>query len=98
MGRPVADYFGVTGDSPKVKHFFSLRHFSCTPILFHTNGNLILAVLTFWFVMFSFQVIGYSGNDDSKKYILDGEVTPDNIKVTLVQSVWFLSLPLHSIG
>ncbi|KAF7154764.1 hypothetical protein RHSIM_Rhsim01G0216900 [Rhododendron simsii] len=42
VGRPVADYFGVTGDSP--------------------------------------QIIGYSGNDDSKKYILDGEVTLDNIK------------------
>ncbi|XP_058184746.1 protein disulfide isomerase-like 1-4 [Rhododendron vialii] len=42
VGRPVADYFGVTGDSPKI--------------------------------------IGYSGNDDSKKYILDGEVTLDNIK------------------
>lgn len=42
VGRPVADYFGITGDTPKV--------------------------------------IGYAGNDDSRKYILDGEVTIDNIK------------------
>ncbi|KAH7863960.1 hypothetical protein Vadar_024022 [Vaccinium darrowii] len=42
VGRPVADYFGIAGDTPKV--------------------------------------IGYAGNDDSRKYILDGEVTIDNIK------------------
>ncbi|KAL6979322.1 Protein disulfide isomerase-like 1-4 [Sarracenia purpurea var. burkii] len=42
VGRPVSDYFGVTGNSPKV--------------------------------------IGYSGNDDAKKYILDGELTLDKIK------------------
>ncbi|KAM7502083.1 hypothetical protein LguiB_000987 [Lonicera macranthoides] len=43
VGRPVADYFGVTGDAP--------------------------------------QVIGYTGNDDGKKYVLDGEVTSDKLKV-----------------
>ncbi|CAL5357055.1 unnamed protein product [Camellia sinensis] len=43
VGRPVADYFGVTGDSPKV--------------------------------------IGFSGNEDAKKYVLAGEVTLDKLKV-----------------
>ncbi|KAK4483162.1 hypothetical protein RD792_010342 [Penstemon davidsonii] len=42
VGKPVADYFGVTGDAPKV--------------------------------------LGYAGNDDTKKYILDGEVTFEKIK------------------
>lgn len=49
--------------------------------------------------MFLLQVIGYSGNDDSKKFILDGEVTLDTIKVySLVSSVWFLFLSLHNIS
>ncbi|KAI7990089.1 Protein disulfide isomerase-like 1-4 [Camellia lanceoleosa] len=43
VGRPVADYFGVIGDSPKV--------------------------------------IGFSGNEDAKKYVLAGEVTLDKLKV-----------------
>jgi len=43
VGRPVSDYFGVTGDAP--------------------------------------QVIGYTGNDDARKFILDGEVTLDKLKV-----------------
>lgn len=43
VGRPVADYFGVTGDSPKV--------------------------------------IGFSGSEDAKKYVLAGEVTLDKLKV-----------------
>ncbi|PIN15043.1 Protein disulfide isomerase (prolyl 4-hydroxylase beta subunit) [Handroanthus impetiginosus] len=42
VGKPVADYFGVTGDAPKV--------------------------------------LGYAANDESRKYILDGEVTLENIK------------------
>ncbi|XP_028757057.1 protein disulfide isomerase-like 1-4 isoform X1 [Neltuma alba] len=42
VGRPVADYFGITGNAP--------------------------------------QVIGYTGNDDGKKFVLDGEVTRDKIK------------------
>ncbi|KAG8387683.1 hypothetical protein BUALT_Bualt02G0046800 [Buddleja alternifolia] len=42
VGKPVADYFGVTGDAPKV--------------------------------------LGYVGNDDAKKYVLDGEVTLEKIK------------------
>ncbi|KAL3618536.1 Protein disulfide isomerase-like 1-4 [Castilleja foliolosa] len=41
-GKPVADYFGVAGDAPKV--------------------------------------LGYAGNDDTKKYFLDGEVTFEKIK------------------
>uniref|UniRef100_A0A7C9EU26 Protein disulfide-isomerase n=1 Tax=Opuntia streptacantha TaxID=393608 RepID=A0A7C9EU26_OPUST len=41
-GKPVAEYFGVTGDAPKM--------------------------------------LAYSGNEDGKKYILDGEVTLDKIK------------------
>ncbi|KAF7823408.1 protein disulfide isomerase-like 1-4 [Senna tora] len=42
VGKPVADYFGITGNAP--------------------------------------QVIAYSANDDGKKFLLDGEVTTDNIK------------------
>ncbi|GFP84221.1 protein disulfide isomerase-like 1-4 [Phtheirospermum japonicum] len=42
VGKPVADYFGVTGDAPKV--------------------------------------LGYAGNDDTKKYFLDGEITLEKIK------------------
>ncbi|KAI3450560.1 hypothetical protein Pfo_007225 [Paulownia fortunei] len=42
VGKPVADYFGVIGDAPKV--------------------------------------LGYAVNDDTKKYILDGEVTLEKIK------------------
>ncbi|GFS30867.1 PDI-like 1-4 [Actinidia rufa] len=42
VGRPVADYFGITGNSPKV--------------------------------------IGYSGNNDGNKYVLEEEPTLDKIK------------------
>ncbi|RVW38754.1 Protein disulfide isomerase-like 1-4 [Vitis vinifera] len=42
IGRPVSDYFGVTGDAPKV--------------------------------------LAYTGNDDARKFILDGEVTLDKVK------------------
>ncbi|KAJ8616007.1 hypothetical protein MRB53_035379 [Persea americana] len=42
VGKPVSDYFGVTGDGPKV--------------------------------------LAYTGNDDSKKFFLVGEVTVDSIK------------------
>ncbi|KAL2507523.1 Protein disulfide isomerase-like 1-4 [Forsythia ovata] len=42
VGKPVADYFGVTGDASKV--------------------------------------LGYTGGDDPKKYIFDGEVTFEKIK------------------
>ncbi|URE34173.1 Thioredoxin [Musa troglodytarum] len=42
VGKPVSDYFGVTGDGP--------------------------------------QVLAYSGNEDAKKFFLDGEVTLDNVK------------------
>lgn len=42
VGKPVADYFGVTEDAPKV--------------------------------------LGYAGTDDSKKYVLDGEITLEKIK------------------
>ncbi|GKV08283.1 hypothetical protein SLEP1_g19938 [Rubroshorea leprosula] len=42
FGRPVADYFGVTGDDPNV--------------------------------------IAYTGNEDGKKFVMDGEVTLDKIK------------------
>ncbi|KAL0369668.1 UNVERIFIED_CONTAM: protein disulfide isomerase-like 1-4 [Sesamum angustifolium] len=42
VGKPVADYFGVAVDSPKV--------------------------------------LGYAANDETKKYILDGEVTLEKIK------------------
>ncbi|XP_021858733.2 protein disulfide isomerase-like 1-4 [Spinacia oleracea] len=41
-GKPVADFFGVSGDAPTV--------------------------------------IGYTGNDDGKKFFLDGEVTLDKLK------------------
>lgn len=43
VGKPVSDYFGVTGDGPTV--------------------------------------LAYTGNDDQKKFILEGEVTLDNVKV-----------------
>ncbi|KAL9296748.1 hypothetical protein ACSQ67_022644 [Phaseolus vulgaris] len=42
VGKPVADYFGITGDGPKV--------------------------------------LAYTGNDDGRKFVLDGEVTVDKIK------------------
>ncbi|XP_059660579.1 protein disulfide isomerase-like 1-4 [Cornus florida] len=42
FGRPVSDYFGITGNTPTV--------------------------------------IAYTGNDDAKKFVLDGEVTLDKIK------------------
>ncbi|XP_031388127.1 protein disulfide isomerase-like 1-4 [Punica granatum] len=42
VGKPVSDYFGITGDAP--------------------------------------QVLGYTGNDDSRKFVLDGEVTLEKIK------------------
>ncbi|XP_074276196.1 protein disulfide isomerase-like 1-4 [Silene latifolia] len=41
-GKPVADYFGVTGDSPRV--------------------------------------IAYTGNEDSRKFVLDGELTSEKVK------------------
>ncbi|GMJ08949.1 PROTEIN DISULFIDE ISOMERASE 2, ARABIDOPSIS THALIANA PROTEIN DISULFIDE ISOMERASE 2, PDI-like 1-4 [Hibiscus trionum] len=42
FGRPVADYFGVTGDGPKI--------------------------------------LAYTGNEDSRKFFFDGDVTVDKIK------------------
>ncbi|EPS66718.1 hypothetical protein M569_08058, partial [Genlisea aurea] len=42
VGKPVADYFGVTGDDPKI--------------------------------------LGYEGGDDTRKYILDGDLTLEKIK------------------
>ncbi|URD80474.1 Thioredoxin [Musa troglodytarum] len=42
VGKPVSDYFGVTGDDP--------------------------------------QVLAYTGNEDAKKFILEGEVTLDDVK------------------
>ncbi|XP_022731208.1 protein disulfide isomerase-like 1-4 [Durio zibethinus] len=42
FGRPVADYFGVSGDGPKI--------------------------------------LAYTGNDDARKFVFDGEVTLDKIK------------------
>ncbi|KAI3411386.1 Protein disulfide-isomerase [Psidium guajava] len=42
VGKPVSDYFGVSGSGPKV--------------------------------------LGYTGNDDGRKFFLEGEVTLDNIK------------------
>ncbi|GAB4859219.1 Protein disulfide isomerase-like 1-4 [Ancistrocladus abbreviatus] len=42
VGKPVAEFFGFTGDAPKV--------------------------------------LAFSGNDDAKKYVLDGELTFENIK------------------
>ncbi|CAJ1979309.1 unnamed protein product [Sphenostylis stenocarpa] len=41
VGKPVADYFGITGNGPKV--------------------------------------LGYTGNDDGRKFLLDGEVTVDKL-------------------
>ncbi|XP_061358782.1 protein disulfide isomerase-like 1-4 [Gastrolobium bilobum] len=42
VGKPVADYFGITGNAPKV--------------------------------------LGFTGNDDGRKFLFDGEVTVDKIK------------------
>ncbi|KAK7324940.1 hypothetical protein VNO77_28910 [Canavalia gladiata] len=42
VGKPVSDYFGISGSAPKV--------------------------------------LAYTGNDDGKKFVLDGEVTVDKIK------------------
>ncbi|KAK9078533.1 hypothetical protein SSX86_002590 [Deinandra increscens subsp. villosa] len=43
VGKPVADYFGITGDAP--------------------------------------QVIGYTGNDDGKKFVFDRDITLENLKI-----------------
>ncbi|KAK1421618.1 hypothetical protein QVD17_24098 [Tagetes erecta] len=43
VGKPVADYFGITGDAP--------------------------------------QVIGYTGNDDAKKFVFDQDLTLENLKI-----------------
>ncbi|CAL0332285.1 unnamed protein product [Lupinus luteus] len=43
FGKPISEYFGISGDAPKV--------------------------------------LAYTGNEDGKKFVLDGEVTVDNIKV-----------------
>ncbi|KAJ9540405.1 hypothetical protein OSB04_026911 [Centaurea solstitialis] len=43
VGKPVGDYFGITGDAP--------------------------------------QVIGYTGNDDAKKFVFDRDLTLENLKV-----------------
>ncbi|CAK8536248.1 unnamed protein product [Lathyrus sativus] len=43
VGKPVSEYFGISGTAPKV--------------------------------------LGYTGNDDGKKFVFDGEVTVDKIKV-----------------
>ncbi|OVA10144.1 Thioredoxin [Macleaya cordata] len=42
VGKPVSDYFGISGDGP--------------------------------------QVLAYTGNDDARKFVLDGEVTLDSVK------------------
>ncbi|KVI09364.1 disulfide isomerase [Cynara cardunculus var. scolymus] len=42
VGKPVGDYFSITGDAP--------------------------------------QVIGYTGNDDAKKFVFDGDLTVENLK------------------
>lgn len=38
------------------------------------------------------QVLGYTGNEDGKKFVFDGEVTVDKIKVL------FFSLSLGSVS
>ncbi|KAK7261363.1 hypothetical protein RIF29_27672 [Crotalaria pallida] len=43
VGKPVSDYFGISGDAPKV--------------------------------------LAYTGNEDGRKFVLDGEVTTESIKV-----------------
>lgn len=42
VGKPVSDYFGITGDAP--------------------------------------QILGYTGNDDARKFFLSGEITVENVK------------------
>ena len=41
------------------------------------------------------QVIGYTGNDDAKKYVLDGEVTSDKLKVVFASLVWLVFISLQ---
>lgn len=36
------------------------------------------------------QVLAYTGNDDARKFLLDGEIAIDNIKVNYIPSSNFL--------
>ncbi|KAL0436435.1 UNVERIFIED_CONTAM: protein disulfide isomerase-like 1-4 [Sesamum radiatum] len=59
VGKPVADYFGVAGDSPKV--------------------------------------LGYAANDETKKYVLDGEVTLEKIKADGFPTILFFPAGKKSV-
>lgn len=83
VGKPVSDYFGVS-DGPTVT-LFPLNcfiSFSC---------SIYKVVILF---SCSLQVLAYTGNDDAKKFVLDGKVTLDNIKVDILSLSHSLPLPL----
>lgn len=82
-GKPVADYFGVTGDAPKV----TFLSFLIKLLLFlfalsvRKRDTESEHTINYQVVELFLQVLGYTGDDNTKKYILDKEVTLENIKV-----------------
>lgn len=96
-GKPVADYFGITGDAPKV----SFLSFLIKLLLFQyalpvRNSDTVSEhTIIHQVVELFLQVLGYTADDNTKKYILDKEVALENIKVettllvSLVTSVFF---------
>jgi protein disulfide-isomerase A1 len=74
VGEPVANYFGIAGQETTV---MSRADFLvCDIIVFffarNCRANSDSMVL---------QVLAYTGNEDAKKFFLDGEVSLDTIKV-----------------
>ena len=91
FGRPVADYFGVSGDGPKVSLSYPLWSFFPLVLFFWMEdmggrGEICCTYLQqIWYslngVFFITQILAYTGNDDARKFVLDGDVAFDKIKV-----------------
>lgn len=81
VGKPVADYFGITGDAPKVTYFLyllfwiSLFLYACLTCW----GTSILQIVMTFFL----QILGYVASEETKKYVFDGEVILEKIKVEI---------------
>ena len=56
-----------------------------------TTSSLILREFSYYSIFV--QILGYTGNDDARKFFLSGEVTVENIKVCFYVSICFNSLP-----
>ena len=83
VGKPVSDYFGVAGDAPRVSFphsFFFFKSDICSRIQFIQTK--------FWRLFTYMQVLAYTGNEDGKKFVLDGALTSQSIKV---RKCFFLS-------